>query len=71
MKQLKSRVIRILIASILAGIFIGLVGGAFRYLLIAADSQRNREHAKLWGGLSWRDEMEVQLIYRNRFRGTN
>ncbi len=37
---LSSRLILISIASILTGILVGLVGGAFRYLLIAADHGR-------------------------------
>ena len=41
MKLLNSRVIRISIASILTGVLIGSVGGAFRYCLIAADSHRD------------------------------
>ena len=41
MKFLTSRVVRISCASLLAGVLIGLVGGAFRYCLIAADSGRS------------------------------
>ncbi|MGC2547292.1 MAG: chloride channel protein, partial [Silvibacterium sp.] len=55
MKLLNLRVIRISTASILAGILIGLVGGAFRYLLIAADRLRDdlvaRVHA--WPHIGW------------------
>lgn len=40
MKLLHSRLIRISAASILAGICIGVVGGAFRYCLIVADMLR-------------------------------
>ena len=29
------------------------------------------EHAKLWGGLRWRDEMEGAVDCRNRFLATN
>ena len=42
-----SRVIRISTASLFAGILIGLVGGAFRYCLIAAD--RGRDALIAWG----------------------
>jgi CIC family chloride channel protein len=41
MTLLNSRVIRIVSASILGGILIGLVGGAFRYLLITSDVLRS------------------------------
>ena len=53
--MLNSRVIRISTASLLAGIFIGLVGGAFRYLLIAADNQRTAliAWAHAWPYIGW------------------
>jgi chloride channel protein, CIC family len=55
MKLLNSRVIRISAASMLTGLLVGLVGGAFRYCLIAADTGRNaliaRAHA--WPHLGW------------------
>jgi len=38
MTLLNSRVIRIVSASVLGGILIGLIGGAFRYLLIMSTS---------------------------------
>ncbi len=41
MTLLNSRVIRIVSASVLGGILIGLVGGAFRYLLIMSDVLRS------------------------------
>ena len=41
MKLLNSRVTRISTISILTGVLIGLVGGAFRYLLLAADNWRD------------------------------
>jgi CIC family chloride channel protein len=55
MTILQSRVIRISIASILAGVFIGLVGGAFRYLLIAVDNRRNALifWAHAWPYVGW------------------
>ncbi|HZD49118.1 MAG TPA: ClC family H(+)/Cl(-) exchange transporter [Silvibacterium sp.] len=55
MTLLKSRVIRISTASLLAGIFIGLVGGAFRYLLIAADNRRDAliAWAHAWPYIGW------------------
>jgi hypothetical protein len=57
MTLLSSRVIRISTASLLAGAFIWLVGGAFRYLLIAADNQRGALIAWALPGLTlagWR-----------------
>jgi CIC family chloride channel protein len=55
MKLLNSRVIRVSIASLLAGVFIGLVGGAFRYCLIAADSGRDVliAWAHAWRYVGW------------------
>jgi CIC family chloride channel protein len=55
MKLLNSRVIRLATASVLAGILIGIVGGAFRYLLITADSQRSVlvAWAHAWPYLGW------------------
>ena len=55
MKLLNSRVIRISIASILTGILIGLVGGAFRYCLIAADKGRDEliAWAHAWPYVGW------------------
>jgi chloride channel protein, CIC family len=55
MALLNSRVVRLATASILAGTTIGLVGGAFRYLLAGADRLRdalvNRTHA--WPHAGW------------------
>ena len=64
MTLLKARVIRISTASILAGIFIGLVGGAFRYLLIAADSQRNAliAWAHAWPCIGWLAPVALGLV---------
>jgi len=42
MKILDSRVIRLALASILGGVLIGVVGGAFRYCLITSDEWRTR-----------------------------
>jgi len=52
---LSSRVIRISAASIFTGILIGLVGGAFRYFLIAADSGRDAlvAWAHMWPHIGW------------------
>jgi uncharacterized protein involved in cysteine biosynthesis len=49
------RVIRISAASILVGILIGLVGGAFRFLLIAADHWRDAliACAHRWPKVGW------------------
>jgi CIC family chloride channel protein len=64
MTLLQSRVIRISTASILAGIFIGLVGGAFRYLLIAADSRRNAliSWAHAWPYVGWLAPVALGLV---------
>jgi len=64
MTFLNSRIIRISIASILAGIFIGLVGGAFRYLLIAADNQRNAliAWAHAWPYIGWLPPVALGLV---------
>lgn len=55
MKLLNSRVIRISTAGLLAGIFIGLVGGAFRYCLMAADKGRDAliAWAHAWPYIGW------------------
>jgi CIC family chloride channel protein len=54
---LNSRVVRIATASVLGGILIGLVGGAFRYLLIMADGLRSElvtwAHARPYTGWLW------------------
>jgi CIC family chloride channel protein len=64
MKFLNSRVIRISIAVILAGVLIGLVGGAFRYCLIAADNGRAvliaRAHA--WAYIGWLAPVALGLV---------
>jgi chloride channel protein, CIC family len=64
MTLLNSRVIRISTASILAGIFIGLVGGAFRYLLIAADDWRNLliAWAHRWPYIGWVAPVALGLV---------
>src|SRR5271167_1009864 len=63
MKVLNSRVIRISTASILAGICIGLVGGAFRYCLIAADNGRDAliERAHTWPYIGWLAPIALSL----------
>jgi chloride channel protein, CIC family len=55
MEFLTSRVIRVSTASLLAGILIGLVGGAFRYCLIAADNGRGAliAWAHAWPYIGW------------------
>jgi len=64
MTLLKSRVIRISTASLLAGISIGLVGGAFRYLLIAADSRRDAliAWAHAWPYIGWLAPVALGLV---------
>jgi chloride channel protein, CIC family len=55
MALLNSRVVRLAAASILAGVTIGLVGGAFRYLLVRADQLRNAlvYQAHAWPHFGW------------------
>jgi len=64
MKLFNSRVIRISIASILTGILIGLVGGAFRYCLIAADNGRSALIAKAhaWPHIGWLAPVALGLV---------
>ncbi len=64
MTLLNSRVIRISTASILAGVLIGLVGGAFRYLLIAADSWRDAliAWAHRWPHIGWLAPVALGLV---------
>ncbi len=64
MTLLNSRVIRISTASILAGVFVGLVGGAFRYLLIAADDRRNAliVWAHRWPHIGWLAPVALGLV---------
>jgi chloride channel protein, CIC family len=64
MKLLNSSVIRISIASILTGILIGLVGGAFRYCLIAADTQRDAliAWAHGWPHIGWLAPVGLGLV---------
>jgi chloride channel protein, CIC family len=58
------RVIRISAASILAGILIGLVGGAFRYLLIASDDGRGAliAWAHGWPRIGWLVPIALGLV---------
>ncbi len=64
MKLLNSRVIRLATASVLTGILIGIVGGAFRYLLITADDLRDllvlRSHA--WPHIGWLAPVALGLV---------
>ncbi len=55
MTLLNSRVIRILSASVLGGLLIGLVGGGFRYLLITSDVLRGEliGWAHRWPHFGW------------------
>src|SRR5271166_4621694 len=64
MKLLNSRVIRISTASVLAGICIGLVGGAFRYCLIAADNGRGAliVWAHAWPYIGWLAPVALGLV---------
>ena len=63
MMLLNSRVIRVSTASILAGVVIGLVGGAFRYCLIAADNGRDAliEWAHAWPYIGWLAPIALSL----------
>jgi chloride channel protein, CIC family len=64
LKLINWRVIRISSASILAGVFIGLVGGAFRYLLIAADTTRDAviAWAHAWPHIGWLAPVALGLV---------
>ena len=55
MTFLNSRVIRLAVASILGGLLIGLVGGAFRYCLILSDNWRTQmiAWAHHWPYFAW------------------
>jgi chloride channel protein, CIC family len=59
-----SRVIRISTASILAGVLIGLVGGAFRYLLIIADTWRDAlvTWSHSWPRMGWMAPVALGLV---------
>ena len=64
MTLLTSRVIRIATASVLTGILIGLVGGAFRYLLISADRGRDAfiAWAHAWPWIGWLAPVGLGLV---------
>jgi len=55
MTLLNSRVIRLAVASILGGLLIGVVGGAFRYCLILSDNWRSQmiAWAHQWPHFAW------------------
>jgi len=59
-----SRVIRLSAGSILAGILIGLVGGAFRYLLIVLDHWRDEliRLAHFWPHIGWLAPVALGLV---------
>ena len=63
-RVLNSRIVRISTASVLAGILVGLVGGAFRYFLIAADGQRDAliAWAHAWAYAGWIVPVAVGLL---------
>jgi chloride channel protein, CIC family len=64
MKLPTSRLIRISTAGVLAGILIGLVGGAFRYLLIGADKLRDAfiAQAHAWPWIGWLAPVTLALV---------
>jgi CIC family chloride channel protein len=64
MTVLSGRVTRISVTSIIAGASIGLVGGAFRYLLIAADHGRNAviAWAHAWPHIGWLAPVALGLV---------
>src|SRR5208283_2650494 len=64
MKLLNSRVIRLSIASVLTGALIGIVGGAFRYLLISADNLRVAlvVWAHTWPHIGWLVPVVLGLV---------
>jgi CIC family chloride channel protein len=61
---INSRIVRISAASVLAGIFVGLVGGAFRHFLIAADGRRDAliAWAHAWPYAGWLAPVAVGLL---------
>src|SRR5271165_22766 len=64
MTLLNSRVVRISTGSILTGILIGLVGGAFRYCLITANSKRDAliAWAHAWPHIGWLAPLALGLV---------
>ncbi len=64
MKLLNSRVIRLAMASVLTGILIGIVGGAFRYCLITADNLRGAfvVWAHAWPYIGWLAPVVLGLV---------
>jgi chloride channel protein, CIC family len=64
MKLLNSRVIRLAMASVLTGGLIGIVGGAFRYLLISADDLRGLlvVWAHAWPHIGWLVPVALGLL---------
>ncbi len=63
-RVINSRIVRISTASVLAGIFVGLVGGAFRHFLIAADGRRDAliAWAHAWPYAGWLAPVAVGLL---------
>ena len=61
---LKSRVVRLSVASLVTGLMIGIVGGVFRVLLFLADNLRNafvaRAHA--WPHIGWLGPVTMALL---------
>ncbi len=64
MTLVNSRVFRITISSILAGIFVGSVGGAFRYVLTLADGWRDGliAWAHHWPYFGWLVPVTLGLV---------
>jgi CIC family chloride channel protein len=64
MALLNSRVVRISVASLATGLLIGVVGGAFRLLLIKADALRNELvlWAHKWPYAGWLVPMAIGLV---------
>src|SRR5664279_4265658 len=64
MMLLNSRLIRVSTASILTGILIGLVGGAFRYCLTIANAERNAliAWAHPWPHIGWLAPLALGLV---------
>src|SRR5664279_128332 len=64
MMLLNSRLIRVSTASILTGILVGLVGGAFRYCLTIANTKRDAlvAWAYSWPHLGWLAPLGVGLV---------
>ncbi len=64
MELLNSRVLRLAMASVLTGILVGVVGGAFRYLLMTGDKLRDMlvVWAHAWPYIGWLAPVVLGLV---------